>query len=633
MVQDNNFGTWNIVGTNTYDTAYPYHALPFTLAGELAGLQYGTAADIYRSQLSAWGQQQASAADAASRAYAADRSYDAAIADANARLQGINAQIRADYLRAQAGDIAAGNRLQAELQLQSQIENNRNRLEVAKLAGSGGLMDAISARYAAYGMGDIPALGGSFLAGNMQSITAPTVQQMQLGQGMNLIPQTQAIRGTAGSGGGGFGGGGGGSMPSFQMPNFNDIFNSTYRNIYSLGTPAIVPTRTTGGTVSPQANSAMSQEFTPAQYTQWGHPVAGYAEGGMPSRAPYSARIVGEKGPEVEVETPFGLVIAPLQGQFQDGGMLPPGFTGGYSFGQPRPSQRVIRNAQRMGASPTPATQPETQDRSWLFNQQQQRAAQGTSGMGWQRPPSVWNNPGRNAGLNAPPATPAPPAPPATPTPPAAAYGGNPISYDAATSAIRAAFQNTGVTGVMNIVQDLVAQGYDINILRQYVNEIQGGFAEGGVVPNANRVANIYRAVSGLRDALYPGVRRRSGLSTVSRPAQAAPPAPVYTAANPNPQGVLSDINNMPALQMARGTAPIRSIYQLPVLARPELGIGEIPNPFAVAARYRQMDPLAQRDYVETMQSLFGFRPEQTQNMINMATPGYRSQPRAALGY
>lgn len=661
MVQPNAFGTWNITPDSSINAAYNYWALPYNLAGQLSGLQYSTAADIYRAQLQAQASQQASAMDAQSRAYAANRSYDAAIADANARLMGINQQIQGSMAQAAMGDRNAAARLQAELALRAQIEQNAQRLEVAKLAGSGGLMDAMAARYASYGMGAVPAFGGSFLAGGLQNINAPTVSAMGMDEAMSYVPAQQQIRGTAGSGGN-FGGGGGSIGGGFQMPNFNDIYNSTYQNIYSNAQPVIVPTQgggggsggpiTYGGSFNPVLQAGVYSPRAERPDTLYLQTAPGYAHGGTI----YPGMGVGWQGAPRRREPRWTPTIGAERAAEQ--------------AAQP---QQVGREGR--GYRPGRATQGR------VPYSQRGSIYQGGSGSGAWRPPQLGitgmtpeelrpliNDP-TTRGINV-----------NGGGSPTGTSGTSGITYQGAVGMLRTAFQNAGVTGVLNVGRDLIDNwGFDPNALRQAYQDAGygGGMAQGGTLrPGEGALVGEGQNLEGLRQGNAEVVRmnrdnsvdiiplrgpgmadggtfnqgptmgidprrdiynlfsrslRRGGANTVQRranPAAQATPPPTSTPAQP-----LADMNNLPVFQMARGNMPIRSIYNMPTLSRPELGISELPNPFQVAARFRQMDPLAQRDYVEAMQGLFGIRPEQTTNMINMATPGYRAMPRQAVIY
>ena len=94
--------------------------------------------------------------------------------------------------------------------------------------------------------------------------------------------------------------------------------------------------------------------------------------------------------------------------------------------------------------------------------------------------------------------------------------------------------------------------------------------------------------------------------------------------ANGIPSDIFSDISNLPVFNQLRSGQLNNQIFSLPALERPGQGFEEIPNPFQAASTFRGLQSDQQRDYLETLKSLFGITHEQALNMINASTPGFR---------
>ncbi|KKN09498.1 hypothetical protein LCGC14_1046150, partial [marine sediment metagenome] len=172
-------GNINVVGTDVMDAALPWAQFGPDIARLLAQTAFGNLSNIRQSEIAA----AASRANAGVSAGAtlgaagigAQSRIDAQLIATNGAIAQANAQMRTDATLAAAGDINAYRRLIQTQQYTSQLENNKNRMEIAKLAGSGSLFDNIAARYAASGKGALPQMGGAFgLGGGIQNVTTPT---------------------------------------------------------------------------------------------------------------------------------------------------------------------------------------------------------------------------------------------------------------------------------------------------------------------------------------------------------------------------------------------------------------------------------------------------------------------------
>jgi len=240
MVQE--AGNLNVVPTDVINSALPWWQFGPDIARMLAQTSFGNLSNIQQAQIAAGAstqnaQTQAGATIGAAGIGAQSR-VDAQLIATNGAIAQANAQMRTDATLAAAGDINAYRRLIQTQQYTSQLENNKNRMEIAKLAGSGSLFDNIAARYAASGKGALPQMGGAFgLGGGIQNVTTPTGNApLSIEQVLSHL-QPAAMQ----SGGGGgfdfsslaglFGGGGGGGYNA-QMPNIGDIFSQLNEQIY-----------------------------------------------------------------------------------------------------------------------------------------------------------------------------------------------------------------------------------------------------------------------------------------------------------------------------------------------------------------------------------------------------------------
>lgn len=581
MVSNNTVG---VVPTTLLDSLYPWQTFGPTLAAQLAQSIYGTQAGLMGDQIRAQASLAAAQADAASRtqsaAIGAQAQVDSQLIQTRGALRQVQAQIRGDLVRAAAGDINAAARLNGEFQLQAQLANNQNRLEVARLAGSGGLNDNIASRFFAHGMGAVPGMGSSFLAGGLQDVVAPNVTAMSIQDVLRHAP-TISESGLGGGGGGNYmqmaqrsSGGGGGGFGNFQLPDmaglftqFNDLIGGLGGNVFgpapstTPGTPTVNPNTNPanpanrpanfnqpGGPTStsiganlnngplgslslqrtaqsiPNQSSQNAQSLNLAAYNNlrrdaglapvdtsdtgyrdWARRrnIPGFASGGIDQRGNYSARIVGEKGPEVEVETPFGTIIAPIRGQYAEGG---------FDFLNPFSNEQLNPLGIRRGGSGS-------------YQGQNRRS------MTWQQLSPGDENWARRvtSGL--------------TPQ--------NPFTPPAQTQ------QNTTEAG-------------------------KGGGSTQIQTPDGTTV-------------------------TTTQP------------------GPLADMNNLPFLQSLRSGQQLESIYSLPQMGRPELGITEFPNPFQASSWYNFADSNSQQDYLDLLQALYGEAfSARVPRMIAAATPGRR---------
>lgn len=101
-----------------------------------------------------------------------------------------NAQIMGNLQGVLMGETGATQRLQAQLDVEAQKTNQAMRMEVAKLASSTGLRDALASRLFVRGLGDQPAVGSSALAGTFQEVQAPKIPLPQLGWSPNVQAPT-----------------------------------------------------------------------------------------------------------------------------------------------------------------------------------------------------------------------------------------------------------------------------------------------------------------------------------------------------------------------------------------------------------------------------------------------------------
>lgn len=347
-------GVGNVSGvpTDVMAALFPYWSQMMSGPMDLALAQYqgNNARDIASTQANA--SMYNAQTDAQARMAAAQASIAAQQVQSQAALKGIQAQIAADIQRAQGGDRNAAFRLQSELQLQAQIANQNNRLQVAQLASSTGLRDAVAARMFVKGLGPQAQFGSAMLAGPMQEITPGQVQFQGYGNAPTVDTNVGGGNWTAPS----FApppmiSGGGGSSSGLDLNSLFGQSNDMFKNLFGTLGLNTTPTATTPTVTAPttQPYKYPVGGYTSSPLKAGGPTNAGdqpfisggkvlgvlhpdgtvtmnpstpqMAKGGRSDQ--YEAIIVGEKGPEVRMKTPYGEFVAPIKGSYADGGVVP----------------------------------------------------------------------------------------------------------------------------------------------------------------------------------------------------------------------------------------------------------------------------------------------------------------------
>lgn len=545
-------GNVNMIGTGVMDAAFPWATYPSGLAGNLAQSAFGTLGNIYAQQIAS----AASQANAATQAGAtlgaagisAQSGVDQQLISTNGMLKATQAQIQADLVKAAAGDLAAMARLKQEQAFLAQLENNKNKLEVAKLMGSGSLFDNIAARFAVSGMGDLPAMGGAFAkGGGLQNVTVPSgYSSPSIESLLAHLPNvgtvsspgtnyTSGINIPMGGGGGGFGGG-------LNMGNiFTDILGAVNAGLPQTFQQAPAPAAP-AAPVAPTPAAPTPAPSVAATQAKWeeilANPNAYLAGGG---RVPKTGALVGEAGPEALIPERGGFRVVPLT-PMQTGGRVD-------QYGNPD-GIRVDQFGNPGGVAPAPTAPAPT-----VWNPSVQPVASGSI----MAPSSKTTAAMQAAGVGRFGSTPQAPVsttPPAPDVPPAA-----PLPDDTTN--------NGRSVPLGNVAGDGSRDG--------------GGAGAGGATGTGN--------------------------------------------------GVLSDIDMLPAFQQLRNRNAIGSIYALPELSRPELGISALPSPFSVGPTFLQMSPADQQNALEGYQALFGITPQDFFQMMYSATPGYRRFGAPALQF
>ena len=156
----------DIVPTDVTDAALPWATQPFDNATSLAGSAFSSLASMYGYDTSAAAQLGAAGIGANatmnSAAMAAQSRIDAQLIATNGQIASNNAQMMQDMGKAAMGDWNAMQRLQQTQAYDAQLQDNKNKLEIAKLMGSGSLFDYKAAQQFAGGMGSQPTAGGAF---------------------------------------------------------------------------------------------------------------------------------------------------------------------------------------------------------------------------------------------------------------------------------------------------------------------------------------------------------------------------------------------------------------------------------------------------------------------------------------
>jgi len=323
-----------------------------------AQMQFGprTALDIYLAQLDNASRLQGIQAQSASSAQASAASAGAQVASAGinaqggiaqqqiasgAQLQGIQAQIAADLEGARQGDIAAAQRLQANLQLLASQSNQQTGLTLSQLGGSGQLRDYMARQNYLYGGGAQP---GAF--SSMQGLPSPWITAPQVGlPPMYTVPKVGSLPSAKmpeinipsfGGGGGGFSGGGGGAPDYASLVNMVNQAIAPQTPVFDFAPPAPAPApvqSATGGlasalTASITGNPAQSASNTQAAWQQILANQDNYLAGGGTAKEGQSVIVGDAPGGRL---TPFSEVltvkngkvtVTPITGAAQGGGVL-----------------------------------------------------------------------------------------------------------------------------------------------------------------------------------------------------------------------------------------------------------------------------------------------------------------------
>lgn len=340
-------GDVNLVPTDVINAGLPAAQQGPDIAALLAQTAFGDLASIQRQLISSQASKQAASTQAGATIGAAgigaQSRVDAQLIATNGAIAQNNAQMKTDAVLAGAGDIAAYRRLLQEQQYDAQLQNNKNKMEIARLAGSGSLFDNIAARFAAAGKGALPEIGGAFgLGGGIQEVTAPTGNApLSIQEILSFVPQTAPQQSSGGfdfsSLAGLIGGGSGGSVGNFDL-NIGDLFTDVNKSVFDaisefpgslfVDTPAAdtqtASAFTSGITGDPVASAKNTQSAFEALLA---NPDA-FLHGGGPIKKGESA-VVGDDAQgrltpfsELVKNTSKGVEIIPLnkfRGAFADG--------------------------------------------------------------------------------------------------------------------------------------------------------------------------------------------------------------------------------------------------------------------------------------------------------------------------
>lgn len=590
-------GNVNMIGTGVMDSAFPWATYPSSLAADLAGTAFGTLGNIYSQNIAS----NASMANAATSAAAqlgsagisAQGGIDQQLISTNGMLKATQAQIQADLVKAAQGDIAAMQRLKQAQALEAQLANNAQKLEVAKLMGSGSLFDNVAARFAVSGMGAIPQMGSAFKNGGLQNVTVPNYSSPSVADYMKYMPNVGSV--SAPGGGGGYtsgitmpsfsGGGGGGGFGGLNMGNiFTDILGSV-----NAGLPQTF--QQTGQTPTP------APTVGPAQNIINNASAGGTTMGiDMAPQLSLAAKAAGNNALSDAILN-WGAGMGP-QPKLSDLTSL----KGMNAGGRLRPGQSAIVG-DAPGGRLTPFSEVVT---------------------------------ARKGGVEV--------------TPIKGAYhaGTGPHTHTGTDGPIGGVYQSDG---------DQIGS--------IYTSGFTGGPAPGATTTPTTTTGNIFPTTKPKQTLGGFAAPKKKPVSTTPAEPEvpAAVPDPVAPPPEPAPlpgdttgngtsvplgnvgddgsgnrtdggaNGVLSEFNNLPALMQLRNRNPLGSIYSLPELSRPELGIDALPSPFSVGQTFRQMNSADQSNAMQMYQLLFGITPEDFQTMVNSSQPGYRRFGLGALRF
>lgn len=601
MVQEDNV---NLVPTDVINAGQPFAFLGPNIASALAQTAFGNMTQLQAAQIAA----AASTSNAATSAGAtigaagigAQSRVDAQLIATNGAIAQNNAQMKSDAVRAAAGDIAAYRRLLQEQQYDSQLQNNKNKMEIAKLAGSGSLFDNIAARFAASGQGALPQIGGAFgLAGGIQNVSAPTGNAPQsIEEILSFIPQTALQSGggtdyTAGiniPSGGGFGGGG--SLPSIGDL-FSGINESVFGSIQSLYPEGLISEVAPSAPTSPELRTDLSN----LQYAIWAD-----RQGLSPLANTFGNLALNKDTPQMSDLLKLDPSFAPPGFFKHGGGKIKKGesaIVGDDQQGRLTPFSELIK-VTGSGVEVTPLNR-KTQFGNFRggFHTGTEKHSHTPGGISSPSPLDLLNNF-------------APGTPEYAAVKSGIASGG---TYDTIKSSL--------VTPTAEPV---------VNAPYSFADWRPGAKAALAAAPGRPR-APVEAAPIGVLPGEEP----------VTEPVDTSVGEPDGTfggregdipAATGSTDGVLSDINNIPALQALRGT-PQQSIFGFgeDYFSRPELGIDPLPSPFQFGKPFLTMPQQQRNDVLEIYKSLFGLEFDETLGMFQQSQPGFRNFPRQAFGF
>lgn len=194
---------------------YPYATYGPNAALQMALAQYSgqnaLAQQAMQSNASMSNAATAAGASVAGAQIGAQGQLDAQYIQSIATLQGLDASIKADLIRAAGGDQNDINKLNATLQMQAGIANQNMAWNIAQGRGSGKLFDNFAVMAYLGGEGGPPDSLGALNGLPSPWVTAPTAQFTPYGAAPNV--NMSLPRGSVGNGGWSGGGGGGFAVP------------------------------------------------------------------------------------------------------------------------------------------------------------------------------------------------------------------------------------------------------------------------------------------------------------------------------------------------------------------------------------------------------------------------------------
>ncbi len=640
MVQEN----VNLLPTDVLNSALPWWQFGPSIAQSLAQTSFGNLSNIQQAQIQAGASTQNAATQAGATIGAAgigaQSRIDSQLIATNGAIAQANAQMKTDAVLAQAGDINAYRRLVQTQQYTSQLENNKNRMEIAKLAGSGSLFDNIAARYAAAGRGPLPQAGGAFLGGGIQNVSAPTGNApMSIADILKFIPQAAQQ-----SGGGGFdfsslagllGGASGGSTGA-QLPGIGDIFSGLNQQVFDslrdVQGPLFVDTPLGGAN---PVRPPLLKPGDPGYFTPQPNPIS------------FTSGVTGDPTQSVgNTQSAWEALLANPDAFLHKGGKLKPGESGivGDDRGRLTPFSELVRNVNgeveitpiggrglgnfrgrfHTGTGPHKHDTPETPD---VFVKPPEFDP--PSGV---LPPEFED---RDAFV-----TPAPAPPPAGVLPPEfedrdALGGGDASLFDFGDRRLQFTQSRPQYTPTPEETAEIEQQA------RALVDQRIAS------APwyNRSRMQGNYQGMLNTEVLKLTQALVAQGPSAVPEeaaaetPTETTPPGEVGESdgtiggregdtdgtSTYTPGGILSDVSNIPALSALRGN-PTQSIFDFgkDYFSRPEQGIDPLPSPFNFGKNFLTMPNSQRQDVLDFYQSQFALKPEDTMAMFFASQPGNR---------